>query len=115
MRRSARDDRSTAALDRAFQVGETVLIQSVDLSLYIAFAVSGDTELLITDSDGSSLKTRNLLKMKELLSPLNIESLVLRQASPYDEMVGQSADKIDNSLEVILSTELYPAPARTLH
>ncbi|MEH6516041.1 MAG: DUF6482 family protein [Halioglobus sp.] len=94
---------------------ERVIIQSVDLSLYIAFAVSGDTELLITDSDGSSLKTRNLLKMRELLSPLNIESLVLRQESPYDEMVGQSADKIDNSLEVSLSTELYPAPARTLH
>jgi hypothetical protein len=87
-----------------------VVIRSVDLSLYIAVAELEGKECLVANSDGSTLKTRNLLEMKQLLADLTIGELVLRQESAYDEMVGQPAREGSNALEVGLSPELYPAP-----
>jgi Family of unknown function (DUF6482) len=87
-----------------------VIIESVDLSIYIARAVIDDQEYLISDVDGSVLKTRNLMTMKEQLHGLPILEMVLLQRSAYDEMVGHSAEPVDNAMEVRLSADLYPAP-----
>lgn len=89
---------------------DKLVIESVDLSLYIARAVVADEERLVTDRHGATLKTRNLLEMKQQLAGLNMAQLVLRQRSAYDEMVGQPQRDCDNALEVGLSAELYPAP-----
>jgi len=89
---------------------DKLVIESVDLSLYIARAVIDGSERLVVDNKGQTVKTRNLLEMKEMLSALNIAELVLRQRSAYDEMVGQPAWDCDNALEVSLSTEVYPTP-----
>ena len=56
-----------------------VIIESVDLSIYIARAVIDDREYLISDVDGSVLKTRNLMTMKEQLHGLPILEMVLLQ------------------------------------
>jgi len=87
-----------------------VIIESVDLSIYIARAVIDGREYLVSDVDGSVLKTRNLMAMKEQLEGLPIVELVLQQRSAYDEMVGHIAEPVDNAMEVPLSADMYPAP-----
>ena len=89
---------------------DKLVIESVDLSLYLAWAVIDGAERLVADKRGGTLKTRNLLEMKEQLAGLNIVELTLRQRSAYDEMVGQPSWDCDNALEVGLSPELYPTP-----
>ena len=44
-----------------------VVIESVDLSLYIAHARIDGEEHVITDRQGKVLKTRNLLEMQRML------------------------------------------------
>lgn len=87
-----------------------VIIESVDLSIYIARAVIDGREYLVSDVDGSVLKTRNLMAMKEQLDGLSIAEMVLQQRSAYDEMVGHIAEPVDNAMEVRLSADLYPVP-----
>ena len=89
---------------------DRLVIRSVDLSLYIALAEVAGDEYLITNNDGSTLKTRNLLEMKQAVSGLPFAQLVLRQESAYDEMVGQPGREGSNALEVGLSAQLYPTP-----
>jgi hypothetical protein len=89
---------------------EKIVIESVDLSLYIARAVIDSREYLVTDASGCPLKTRNLVEMKQQLSGLDIQQLRLLQRSAYDEMVGQPQRECDNALEVGLSAEAYPTP-----
>lgn len=81
---------------------QRLLIESVDLSLYIAHAEIDEQRLLIAAPDGSVFKTRNLLDMKSALASLKADALVLIQRSSYDEMVGQSFPPGDNQLEIIL-------------
>ncbi len=94
----------------ARQAIDKLVIESVDLSLYIAWAVVDGGERLVVDRRGGTLKTRNLLEMKEQIAGLNVLELALRQRSAYDEMVGQPRWECDNALEVGLSPELYPTP-----
>lgn len=87
-----------------------VIIESVDLSLYIAHAFVDGEQCLIVDASGKVLKTRNLLDMKAHLAALKTAELVLRQRSAYDEMVGQSWDTADNTLELPVSADAQPLP-----
>lgn len=89
---------------------EKVVIESVDLSLYIARVLVRDEEYLLADATGGTLKTRNLLDMKEQLAGLPISEMALVQRSAYDEMVGHASEPVDNAMEVSLSPELYPTP-----
>ncbi|MEP0203991.1 MAG: DUF6482 family protein [Halioglobus sp.] len=103
MKRTLKDLASGGHIDR-------LVIRSMDLSLYIALAEVAGDECLITNNDGSTLKTRNLLDMKQAVSDLPFGELVLRQESAYDEMVGQPGKDGSNALEVGLSAEMYPTP-----
>jgi hypothetical protein len=87
-----------------------VIVESVDLSLYLAHADLGDRTALLVDRTGKALRTRNLLAMKALLAPLQPVPLVLRQRSAYDEMCGQSWAPADNTLEVPLGPGAQPLP-----
>ena len=87
-----------------------VIIESVDLSIYIAHAVIDGRKYLVSDVDGRVLKARNLMAMKEQLEGLAIREMVLQQRSAYDEMIGHSAEPLDNAMEVRLSADLYPVP-----
>ncbi|MDX1450958.1 MAG: DUF6482 family protein [Oleiphilaceae bacterium] len=93
---------------------DKVIIHSLDQALYcIAIEHEGDSLHLVED-DGTLFKRHNLMLIRELLSPLHIELLVLRQQSAYDEMVGQPLREQDNTMEIVLGRELYP-PLRTLN
>lgn len=87
-----------------------LVIESVDLSLYIvSIELEGELALLV-DESRKPLKTRNLLAMKELLTPLAAYPAVLRQRSAYDEMCGQPFLPADNTLEVPLDVRGQPLP-----
>ena len=86
----------------------SVVIESVDLSLYIAHARIGDNEHVITDSQGKVLKTRNLLEMQRMLRKAVTCEFFLRQRSAYDEMVGHVNRATDNCMELSLGREPLP-------
>ena len=90
---------------------EKLIVESVDLSLYIAHAVVDGEQRLIVERDGKPLKTRNLLEMKKAFRPLKAERVVLIQRSPYDEMVGQGFAAADNTMELPLGPGFEALPA----
>ncbi|MFT4766969.1 MAG: hypothetical protein ACI8RN_000093 [Glaciecola sp.] len=90
---------------------DRIVVESVDLSLYIAHADVQGERRLIVGGDGKSLKTRNLLDMKSALSSLRNVEMVLIQRSAYDEMVGQSFAPTDNAMEIILAPGFESLPA----
>ena len=81
---------------------QRLIIESVDLSLYIAHAVIDGTRFLITDAAGVPLRTPNLMTMKERLADVAAEERVLLQRSAYDERVGCDFEAVDNALEIPL-------------
>jgi hypothetical protein len=81
---------------------DRLLIESVDLSLYIAHAEFDGQRHLIYGDDGRVLKTPNLMAMKEALLSVKAGERLLLQRSAYDEMVGQSFAPADNAMELPL-------------
>ena len=81
---------------------DRLVIESVDLSLYIAHAEIAGRRHLIIGPDGKTLKTRNLLDMKRALARLHARERVLIQHSAYDEMLGQTVASADNRLGIRL-------------
>lgn len=85
-----------------------VVIESVDLSLYIAHARIDGQEHVIADRQGKVLKTRNLLEMQRMLRKTVTCEFFLRQRSAYDEMVGHAHQAVDNSMELPLGRQPLP-------
>ena len=85
-----------------------VVIESVDLSLYIAHVRIADQEHVIADRHGKVLKTRNLLEMQRTLRNAVTCEFYLRQHSAYDEMVGHPHRAADNSMELPLGNQPLP-------
>ena len=96
------------ALKRRRAEVERLIIESVDLSLYLARAVIAGEEYLIADRDGKFLKTHNLLAMKRRLKQCVDCEIFLRQQSAYDEMVGHSYAASANTMEVSLGAQPLP-------
>lgn len=90
---------------------DRILVESVDLSLYIAHAEIQGHRRLIVDEKGKPLKTRNLLDMKAALSSLRGAEMVLIQSSAYDEMVGHSFSQRDNAMEISLAPGFESLPS----
>lgn len=87
---------------------EKFVIESVDLSLYIAHAVIAGEEHLIAENDGRILKRMNILEMKRALKGVADVELSLRQRSAYDEMVGHSYGAQANTMEISLGNQPLP-------
>ena len=85
-----------------------VIVESVDLSLYIAHARIAGQEHVIADCKGNVLKTRNLLEMQRMLRRAVTCEFFLRQRSAYDEMVGHAHQAVDNMMELPLRREPSP-------
>ena len=85
------------------------IIESVDLSLYIAFVQVDGVEHLIADNTGKPLKTTNLLSMQRQIKQFGQVESVLRQRSAYDEMVGRPSQvSADNTMEISLGSQPLP-------
>lgn len=89
---------------------QKLVIESVDLSLYIAQALVDDGMHLVVDENGKPLKARNLMGMKGHFIDISVDACVLRQRSAYDEMIGHRWQAADNTLEIPVTTAAQPLP-----
>ena len=87
---------------------EQLVVESVDLSLYIAHARINGEERVIAEDERKILKRRNLLEMKRVLKTVAGCEILLRQRSAYDEMVGHSHPAAANTLEISLGYAPLP-------
>ncbi len=81
---------------------EKVIIHSHDQSLYLVSVIIDDAEHYVVDKNGKPLKAFNKLELQAIFDRHSVGKMVLRQQSPYDEMVGQPLRDGDNTLEVPL-------------
>ncbi len=80
-----------------------VVIHSLDPALYqVTVAIEGQERLLV-GSDGRPLRSRSLAQLRDVLARFPVASLMLRQQSAYDEMIGQAPREGPNILEVPLA------------
>ena len=86
------------------------IIHSLDQALYQVTVVVDGRERLLVDETGRPLRRHSLNAMREVLQTLPVASLVLRQRSAYDEMIGQPPREGDNLMELPLTLEDYPPP-----
>ena len=87
---------------------EQLVVESVDLSLYIAHARINGEERVIAEDERKILKRRNLLEMKRVLKTVAGCEILLRQRSAYDEMVGHNHPAAANTLEISLGDAPLP-------
>jgi hypothetical protein len=91
---------------------EKVMLHSHDQSLYLVSVLLADEEFYVTDENGDFLKSFNKLELQSKFNGLFVGQMVLRHQSPYDEMIGLTEEKTDNTLEVLIGGEAYAYQAR---
>ena len=89
-----------------------VIIHSLDQALYQVTVLVDGVELLLVGTGGKPLRSHSLEQLREVLSRFPVASLVLRQQSAYDEMIGQPLREGANTLEIELSLPAHPAATR---
>ncbi len=83
---------------------EKVIIHSFDGSLYlVSICLNGEEHYLVDEESGMPIKARHHLMLQKLFTHHHVRCTVLRQQSPYDEMVGQPVSKENNRMEVPLA------------
>ncbi len=88
---------------------QKLVINSLEQALYQAIVVIDDEEWPVWEDDKKTLVTRSLVHMRERFEHLEIPTVVLRQESAYDEMIGQASRKARNRMEVPLGRTTFPA------
>jgi len=79
------------------------VVHSIEGSIYQLSVIIAGKEKRVVDLDGKGFKRRSIEEIREGLRGTCVASLVLRQQSAYDEMIGQSGRQQDNTLQVHLS------------
>ena len=79
------------------------VVHSIEGSIYQLSVIISGKELRVVDRDGKVFRRRSIQEVREALQGTCVTSLVLRQQSAYDEMIGQSVRQQDNTLEVHLA------------
>ncbi|MEH6911538.1 MAG: DUF6482 family protein [Oceanicoccus sp.] len=90
-----------------------VIVHSIDMVGYQATVIIDEKECLLVGPNARPLRYQSLMQMREKLNTLPTRSVVLSHQSAYDEMINLPVNKGNNTLNVPLSSELYPAPTRT--
>ena len=88
---------------------EKVILHCHDQSLYLVSVLLDGEEHYVKDKKGNFLKSFNKLELQTQFADMIVGEMVLRQKSPYDEMIGLSEDNVDNTLEVRIGGEAYAA------
>lgn len=81
---------------------DTLIVQSIDCSLYQALVNKAGREYLVTGKDGRALRARSKPALLAYFSGYTIQRIILRHRSAYDEMIGQPLRHYPNTLEVPL-------------
>ncbi len=87
-----------------------VVVHSIDMLGYQAAVIIDQKECYLVGPDNRPLRYKSLMEMREKLSTLPTESVVLNHRSAYDEIINLPVRECENTLKVSLSNELYPAP-----
>lgn len=94
---------SMPALRKVAEI-DKIIIHSLDQMLYQVSVMLAGQEYFVVDKQSKLIRSHNILSIQALFDGLNCKSMVLRQQSAYDEMVGQPP-KGDNTLEVPLGNQ----------
>ncbi|WP_125721616.1 DUF6482 family protein [Pseudoalteromonas rubra] len=89
---------------------DKLIINSLDQALYQAIVLINGAEHTVWKGEKTTLLTRNLTEMRELFEQFDINEIVLRHESAYDEMIGSAPKKNSNRLEVPLGKNPYALP-----
>jgi hypothetical protein len=84
-----------------------VILHCHDQSLYLVSVLVDGEEQYVKDKNGNFLKSFNKLELQVQFADQIVGEMLLRHQSPYDEMIGLSEDKVDNTLEVRIGGEAY--------
>ena len=84
-----------------------VILHCHDQSLYLVSVLIEGEEQYVKDKNGNFLKSFNKLELQVQFADQVVGEMLLRHQSPYDEMIGLSEDKVDNTLEVPIGGEAY--------
>ncbi|KID55590.1 hypothetical protein N473_17290 [Pseudoalteromonas luteoviolacea CPMOR-1] len=76
------------------------VVNSLDQALYQLTVCLGDTEYVVVDERGETLRAHNPLALQKRVQHLPYQKMTLRQQSAYDEMIGQPLREGSNQLEV---------------
>jgi len=91
---------------------EKVILHSHDQSLYLISVLFDGEERYVTDEKGNFLKSFSKLELQSKFDRLIVGQMILRHQSPYDEMIGLTEEKSDNTLEVLIGGEAYAYQAQ---
>ena len=95
---------------------EKVILHCHDQSLYLVSVLVNGEEQYVKDKNGNFLKAFNKLELQVQFADQIVGEMLLRHQSPYDEMIGLSEDKVNNTLEVRIGGEAYAIRSNdTLH
>ena len=86
-----------------------VILHCHDQSLYLVSVDLDGEEQYVKDNKGNFLKSFNKLELQGKFADQIVGEMLLRHQSPYDEMIGLSEDKVDNTLEIRIGGEAYAA------
>ena len=89
---------------------EKVILNSYEQSLYLVSVIIKDKEFFVTDEEGNFLKSFNKLELQKMFLGTRVQKVVVRHESYYDEMIGLSSQKDENTLEVLIGGEEYASP-----
>ena len=86
---------------------DKAIIHCYDQSLYLLSVILDGVEHFVVDEKGAFIKSFNKLDLQAQLSGIEVGKMLLRQQTPYDEMIGLSEEGGDNTLEVKLGGAEY--------
>ena len=89
---------------------EKVILNSYEQSLYLVSVIINGKEFFVTDEEGNFLKSFNKLELQKMFLGRRVQKVVVRHESCYDEMIGLSSQKDENTLEVLIGGEEYASP-----
>ncbi len=89
---------------------ERLIIVSLEQALYQALVVIDGDEYPVWQNDAALVQSRSLSNMRDYFSLLDVNEVILRHESPYDEMVGQPEKTFSNRMEVPLGNMLKEKP-----
>ncbi|MCF2908500.1 DUF6482 family protein [Pseudoalteromonas sp. DL2-H2.2] len=96
--------------DLAAKKIDKLIINSLDQALYQAIVIINGAEHIVWKDEKTTLLTRNLTEMREHFEQFDINEIVLRHESAYDEMIGSEPKKNSNRLEIPLGKNPYALP-----
>ena len=89
---------------------QKLIINSLEQALYQAVVLINGEEYIVWETKETTLLRRNLMELRKLFAVFDISEVVLRQESPYDEMIGMPKNHESNRLEVPLGKNPYALP-----